>query len=667
MLIKLLFLFFIIPSLSYANVVQISQDSLLASGLKALKNNNIDNAIHWRKKLIPHSLNSDILAWAIALTNLKNTPSQELSYALENLSNWPQQNVIKANYERTVYNELLKGTPFVKKKYDIKPYLSKQVAKNFITFFNNNLPQTTQGIAIYIGSAIITKKLDKALPFLRNVWRHKKLPPDEQNIILASSDNLLSPIDNLNRLRMLLLHASYDSALQLAPLTKSKALAKCFIKTLSDKKNSKNNLSSLKKLDNYGILYQYAYVRKAIEQKDFTEAANQLLKLPHEKTFLISPNIWAHLHLSLAHDLVYANKPLLAYKIIDLYRNENKIESANREFYAGWIALRKLYKPITAIKHFMNIKKYNKNSHFIAKANYWIARSYEDIKNYNLAKIYYKKSAIFNSSFYGQLSAEHLKQHKPIFTYPIVTNKEKNNFNAIEAVQALKKLQYLDNQKYTRLLSLSLAKKLNNKEHLAFLASMAASNSDYYAALKIAKIAVSRGFDMGILTYPLGVISNSSHMSLNEKAIIYAIARQESEFNSNAISKVGARGLMQLMPNTAQELSQKLMQKFSLTKLSTNASYNALLGGELLRRQLKDFKGSYLLTFTAYNAGKYRVNQWVEKYKDPRGLALKNVLDWIENIPYSETRNYTKRVFENYEIYKTILKGTSNLSKDLTI
>lgn len=665
MLKKLIILLFIIPSFSYANNIEISQDSLLAAGLKELQNKNIIKAVNFRHKLITHSLNSDILTWVIALAGLDNTPTQELSYALTNLPNWPQVNIIKANYERIAYNELLKGKPLTKKKYDLKPYITAKTAKNFVAFFDNNPPKTTQGLTIYIASAIINKNLDKALPFLRKQWRYKIFTPDEQNIILATSENLLSPIDHLNRMRMLLLHHSFASATQIASLAQSKNLAEAFINIINNK-NTKD-LTLLKKLDKYGILYNYAYIHNAINNKNYVDAANQLTKLPQENNFLIAPNIWANLHLSLAHDLIYAQKPILAYKMITLYHNKNKHKNANREFYAGWIALRKLNKTAIAIKHFVNIKKYNKDAISLTKANYWLGRSYECLKNHNLSTIYYKKAAIYSNIFYGQLSAAHLPTQKFKLYYPIATNNEKNSFNNMEAVQALRKLQYLSDKKYSRILSLSLAYNLKNKGHLAFLTSIESSYGDYYAALKIAKIATMRGFNMGILTHPLGSIDDSIKMTLNEKALTYAIARQESEFNAGAISKAGATGLMQLMPKTAKELAQHLMKKFSLKKLLYSPSYNAKLGAELLHNHLKQYNGSYLLTFAAYNAGKYRVSQWITKYGNPRHLPLDKVLDWIENIPYAETRTYTKRVFENYETYKAILTGKVTITKDLTI
>lgn len=665
MLKKLIFtiiIFIIYPVYAYSNS---AQDSILCSGLKALENKQVNLAISLRHQLKPHSLNADILCWAIALAGLKNTPSQELALALENLYSWPNQNIIKANYERTAYNELIYNKTDLKQKYDLKPYISPNISKNFVAYFNKNPPKTTQGMAIYIASAIISKDLDEAIPRLRNIWLHKILSTDEQNIILATSSNLLSPIDHLHRLKMLLLHGSYNSAMQIAPLAHAQKTAQLFVKTMSSKTYSNAKLEDLKKSDNYGVLYQYSYINKCIEQKKFNEAASKLLKLSQDSSYLICPDIWAHLHLSLAHDLIYIKQPHLAYQILKTYRNENNFRAADREFYAGWIALRRLHKPRIAIKHFLAILKYKKNTISMAKAYYWTARSYEYAGRKKIANAYYKKAANFNNNFYGQLSAAKLPKQKFNIIYPGTNLQEQQSFNAIEAVKALKKLQKLNDKKYSRLLSLALAKSLKNIGHLAFLASIESSYGDYYAALKIAKIASSRGFDMGGLTHPLGAIEASSKLSLNEKAMIYAIARQESEFNASAISRVGARGLMQLMPQTARELSKKLMQKFSLQKLLSSTAYNAKLGSALLRKHLKHFNGSYLLTFAAYNAGTSRIEQWIKKYGDTRQLALYPVIDWIENIPYSETRNYTKRVFENYEIYKSILIGHTSINNDL--
>lgn len=659
------FLFIVYSSHAYSIHVQNSQDSILDAGLKALENKQVILAISLRHQLKSHSLNSDILCWAIALAGLKNTPSQELGLAIENLPSWPNQNSIKANYERVAYNEIINNKPNFKKNHDLKPYISPTTAKNFVAYFNKNPPKTTQGMAIYIASAIISKDLDEAMPRLRTMWLHKILNTDEQNIILATSGNLLSPIDHVHRLKMLLLHRSYDSAMQIAWIIHAQKITKLFTKIVCDKKYSKAKLKELKKSDNYSVLYQYAYIHKCIDQHNFKEAADRLLKLSQASSYLVCPNIWAHLHLSLAHDLIYNKQANLAYKILNIYRNKNNSRAADREFYAGWIALRRLYKPNIAIKHFINIIKYNKNKASIAKTYYWVARCYEYSGRKKSANAYYKKSANFNNSFYGQLSAAKLPKHKPKIIYPGTNLREQETFNAIEAVQALKKLQNLNDKKYSRLLSLALAQNLKTVGHLAFLASIESSYGDYYAALKIAKIASKRGFEMGALTHPLGAIEDSSKLSLNEKAMIYAIARQESEFNTHAISKVGARGLMQLMPRTAQELSKRLMQKFSLRKLLSSTAYNAKLGSELLRKHLKYFKGSYLLTFAAYNAGKTRIKQWMEKYGDPRILDLYSVIDWIENIPYSETRNYTKRIFENYEIYKSILVGYTSINKDL--
>ncbi|TJW69411.1 MAG: lytic transglycosylase domain-containing protein, partial [Mesorhizobium sp.] len=163
----------------------------------------------------------------------------------------------------------------------------------------------------------------------------------------------------------------------------------------------------------------------------------------------------------------------------------------------------------------------------------------------------------------------------------------------------------------------------------------------------------------------LGVIPDSANISGSGKALAYAIARQESEFNIGAISSAGARGLLQLMPGTAKQLAKKAGMTFSQARLTTDAGYNATLGSAFLGEQLDRFNGSYVLTFAGYNAGPNRAAQWVAKYGDPRGRDVDAVVDWIERIPYTETRGYVQRVMENYEVYKMRISGKYDIVGDL--
>ena len=136
------------------------------------------------------------------------------------------------------------------------------------------------------------------------------------------------------------------------------------------------------------------------------------------------------------------------------------------------------------------------------------------------------------------------------------------------------------------------------------------------------------------------------------------IARQESAFNVSAVSPANAKGLLQLLPGTAKMMAKKTGVKYQPAKLTTDAAYNATLGAAYLSEQLDNFDNSYILTFAGYNAGPGRVRQWIDTYGDPRGKKIEDVVDWIERIPFTETRNYVQRVMENYQVYKVRLSNS---------
>src|SRR5690606_12090058 len=179
------------------------------------------------------------------------------------------------------------------------------------------------------------------------------------------------------------------------------------------------------------------------------------------------------------------------------------------------------------------------------------------------------------------------------------------------------------------------------------------------------KWAASRGLPVGALAHPVGAIPSNANISGAGKALAYAIARQESEFNVSAKSGAGALGLLQLMPGTAKAMAKKAGMSFAPEKLTRDPAYNATLGSHYLNDQLERFNGSYVLTFAGYNAGPRRAQEWIQRYGDPRGKSVEEVVDWIERIPFSETRSYVQRVMENYQVYKMRLTGQMDIARDL--
>jgi soluble lytic murein transglycosylase len=178
--------------------------------------------------------------------------------------------------------------------------------------------------------------------------------------------------------------------------------------------------------------------------------------------------------------------------------------------------------------------------------------------------------------------------------------------------------------------------------------------------LRIGKIAASRDRPLPALAFLTGAVPDFQQRGTAvEPALLHAVARQESSFNNAAVSPAGARGLMQLMPATAKQTAREAGLAYSPARLTDDPAYNVTMGAALLRQLIATFDGSYIMTLAAYNAGPRRVRQWVGTFGDPRDKDV-DPIDWIERIPFSETRNYVQRVLENLQVYRARLNGETH-------
>ena len=173
-------------------------------------------------------------------------------------------------------------------------------------------------------------------------------------------------------------------------------------------------------------------------------------------------------------------------------------------------------------------------------------------------------------------------------------------------------------------------------------------------ALRVAKNAARVGRIVPAPYYPVTELASRSSRIPAEFAL--AIARQESEFNPAVVSSAGARGLMQVLPGTAKGVAQRNGLPYSASRLLNDWQYNADIGTAFLAELLTRYRGSYVLAAAAYNAGPSRANRWIAEYGDPRSSSV-DVEDWIESIPFSETRNYVQRVMEALYVYRARLSG----------
>ena len=254
------------------------------------------------------------------------------------------------------------------------------------------------------------------------------------------------------------------------------------------------------------------------------------------------------------------------------------------------------------------------------------------------------------ATFYGQLAAHQLGNDappKPV-PEPVPTSAESAAFDSDEVVRATKIFFAIGDRQHSKDFLLHLADQAQTPTQFSMLAALAEQNGRLDLAISVAKRAIVAGTPLMIHGYPIIALPAGG---ATEPALLYAIIRQESGFDVDAVSPVGARGLMQLMPATASSTAAKLGQPFSMPRLMTDGLYNIELGRGYLQNLIEDFGGSYALAIASYNAGPGRIRQWLAEYGDPRGGKI-DMVDWIETIPIDETRLYVQRVLENLQVYR---------------
>ncbi|TGP21581.1 MULTISPECIES: lytic transglycosylase domain-containing protein [unclassified Mesorhizobium] len=616
----------------------------LKSGLDALAANNIAGARNARDTLPATSLDKHILAWAIALYGGGQVPSGEIADAAKMLPGWPGTIALRKNSERALYRE------------NPPPQIVVQA-------FGRSQPLTPEGVMILARSQVALGNAAAARAVLVPFWRSEKLEAKDETAFIKEFGALIPAADHRYRMERMFYADRPDSALRVAALAGAQPMADAWAATDRGDKNTVKLLKAVPAAQR-SAGYFFAETEYLRKQQKFAQAAAVLMKAPTDRDALVDPDAWWAERRVLSRELVDQGDVKTAYKIVSMHASESPASAAEAEFHAGWYALRGLNDPATAATHFSRIADMAQGPVSLSRAYYWLGRAAE-VGGPGNAKDYFTRAAAYGTTFYGQLAGERVGLRTLNIAYPKPSAADRQSFEGREAVNAIKRLQEAGYDRYAETLYRDLAGQLTSPGELALLAVLAEKQGNHFMALKVGKIAAQRGIDVGALSHPLGVIPDSANISGSGKALAYAIARQESEFNIGAISSAGARGLLQLMPGTAKQLAKKAGMTFSQARLTTDAGYNATLGSAFLGEQLDRFNGSYVLTFAGYNAGPNRAAQWVAKYGDPRGRDVDAVVDWIERIPYTETRGYVQRVMENYEVYKMRISGKYDIVGDL--
>jgi soluble lytic murein transglycosylase len=627
-----------------AGSIAVGDTTVLRSGLEALGARDVTRARAIRDTLPQDSLDRHILAWAIALRGGEAVPSGEIAAAAQALPGWPGMAALRRNSERALFRE-------------------NPDPRTVVNAFGDTQPQTAEGVIILARSQVALDNVKAAQAVLSPFWRSEKLEPKDEMAIIKEFGAIVPAADHRFRMERMLYAHRVNSALRVAKLAGAEALAQAWSAVIKGDHNAKKLLDAVPaKQRSAGYMFAQAkYLRRL---KNIEQAAAVMLQAPKDKAALVDPDAWWIERRVLSRELVDKGDMKTAYRIVAAHAAESPANAVDAEFHAGWYALRGLQDAKTGATHFARVAGLADGAISSARGYYWLGRAAEAGAPGD-SKVYFERAAALGTTFYGQLAAERIGRGIVKVAYPVPSDADRRNFNQREAVHAIKRLEEANFPSLADTLYRDLAAQLTSPGELALLAVMAEKRDNHFLALKVGKIAASRGIDVGALAHPLGVIPASANISSAGKALAYAIARQESEFNGSAVSGAGARGLLQLLPGTAKEAAKKAGLPFSQMRLTTDPGYNAALGATVLGEQLSRFNGSYVLTFAGYNAGPRRAQEWVNRYGDPRGKDVDTVVDWIERIPFAETRSYIQRVMENYQVYKMRLSGKFDIAGDL--
>ena len=391
-----------------------------------------------------------------------------------------------------------------------------------------------------------------------------------------------------------------------------------------------------------------------------------LLKIKNTKDYMIRPDKWWVERFILARSLIYKKRYETAYKLTSNHALSEGPEFAEAEWMSGWIALSFLNDPLLAKNHFINF--YNNVGYPISlsRGAYWLGRTFEKLKNYDESNKWYLEGSKYLTTYYGQLS--HMKV-KPNESYQLDSLMELDKsyiqeFYNKKLVAIVYLLHELKKSKYTKHILRYLANEDIDKGSEILAAKLATDISRFDFAIQVSKIASYQKRFHNKYNYPIiSTPSKVGNRKIPESALILSIIRQESEFDISANSRVGAQGLMQLMPYTAKTVSKQAKLGYSKSKLTKSPEYNINLGSFYIAGLILEYDGSYPFAIAAYNAGPKRVKYWKKLNKNPQKNQI-DYVDWIELIKFKETRNYVQRVLENFNVYRYILSQKPIYLKD---
>lgn len=614
---------------------------MLRAGMEAASDGNWAEVRSYRQR-ISDPVARNILLWRIA-TSDASASFFDLDLALTELQGWPQYTNIQREAEFKI------GT-------------SGLTAAFINGWFQLHAPLSGEGKIAYGEALLAMGQREAAAEQIRDAWRNHSLRLYRQREVLVAHRGLLRQEDHQARADMLIWTDQYSAARDITGQLDSgwRNLANARIALAGRSGNVNAAVAAVPESlsDHPGLIYERARWRRRANLED--GALEMLRTLPAEYPMHSAlEDMWLERRLAILN-LIRDRQYAIAYELAAANGMSSGADFADAEFVAGWLALRHLDRPRDALAHFTRLAEGVSYPVSVSRGRYWQGRAAEAAGDADAARGFYELGAEHLTTFYGQMSLVELSGGEtPMLDLPpqpVPTEADRSEFESRPVARALRLLAEMNEEYYFTVFSYHLDDVLETSVQSVLLANLAEEYLRTRQAVRAAKAASYRWNILSEASYPVIALPRSSTAALPEPALVHGIIRQETEFDPGAVSGAGARGMMQMMPATARATARQLGLPYRFDWLTYDADYNMRLGQRHLQDVINDYYGSYIIAMAAYNAGASRANRWLEDYGDPRAAGV-DPIDWMESIPFSETRNYVQRVMENTQVYRWRLNG----------
>jgi len=589
------------------------------------------------ERSLPDPAARKLVEWAILRSDENNVDFDRYAAFIQANPTWPNIGMFRRRAEAALWRE--RRTPATVR-----------------SFFATSKPLSALGDFAVARVLLSQGDRTEAERLVREAWRTEAFSADIEEQVLESFPDMLTRVDFKARMDRRLYAEDVQAAFRMAHRlgASEMAIAKARAAVSAKAANAQALLDAVPVEARNDPGYMFSRIQWLRRNERIPEATQLLLAAPNDLAHVHDPDEWWVERRLVARKLLDDGDVTTAYQITrDATPPFKENYRAEHQFTAGWIALRFLDSPTTAMAHFARIAIGITNPITLARANYWQGRAAEAAGQIREARAHYEAAARYPTAYYGQIARAKLGL-KDIGLRPLpdLTPPQQASLMAVDLVRATEILYAINEHDLVIPFVTDLADRPTDPEVLRMIAEITQRHQDARALMLLGKTALARGGRFDQYAFPtIGVPNYTSIGPEVDRAVIYSIVRQESTFDQRTVSTAHALGLLQVTPEAGRYVAKKYGVGYDEKRLLSDPVYNTQMGAGELGGLLQDYRGSYILTFAGYNAGEGRVHEWIGRFGDPRDPGV-DPIDWVERIPFSETRNYVQRVMENLQVYR---------------